>query len=192
MIEINLLPEEQKKKTVKMARDAQMMQTLYVIPLIFGVILLVHLVLAAVFLIRSSQLAMLNARWKMLEPQRKQLENARKEYDALFQDNRIIQQSGIQHINWANGLSRLSLHLPPGVWFNDLAFSSSELVLKCSVVSLKKEEMLLINKFIDGLKGDPLFFSDYSAVEIGSVQMKKIGGYDVVDFIITAKVRGRR
>jgi len=46
--------------------------------------------------------------------------------------------------------------------------------------------MDLINAFMGSLKADRDFISDFSNIEIGSVQRKTIGSYDVVDFVLTA------
>jgi len=192
MIEINLLPEELKIKSVKSAEDAKARRVLYIIvPAAIGILLFIHLVLAAIFVGRSYQLGVLNLKWKRMEPQRKALEATRNEYEALFQDNRIIQQLMPQQIRWAEKLNRMSQDLPIGVWYNEMAISAKELTLRCSVVSLKKEEMALVNKLIDTLKKDAAFLAGLSSLELGSIQMKKIGGYDVLDFTLTSKLKGR-
>jgi Tfp pilus assembly protein PilN len=191
MIEINLLPEELKNKANKVKKDKALNQALYFIPALFGLLLIVHLCLAAVFLFRSYQINMLTCRWVSLEPQRKMLAQARQEYDVLSQDSRIVQQLESQRIIWAQKLNRLSADLPLGVWFTEAVLSYKECVLKGSVISLKKEEMSLVNKLIENLKKDTAFFKDFSLLDLGSVQMKTIGGYDVVDFVLKLSLKGR-
>ncbi len=191
MIEINLLPEELKSKAKKSKKARELNQVLYFVPLLFGILLIIHLSLATVFAFRAYQINMLNAKWRSLEPQRKLLAQSRQEYDFLSQDSRITQQLELQGIGWAQKLKRLSADLPSGIWFNEAVFSSKECVLKGSVISLKKEEMSLINRLIGNLKADALFFKDFSSLELSSVQMRSLGGYNVVDFVLTAKPKGR-
>jgi len=53
------------------------------------------------------------------------------------------------------------------------------------LISLQKEEMNLLNKFIDSLKKDNMFFKDFSALDLSSVQIRSLGGYDILDFSLT-------
>ena len=87
-------------------------------------------------------------------------------------------------------LNRLSLDLPSGIWFNEISANlKKEFILRGSVVSLKKEEMLLINQFIDNLKKDTDFFKDFSKLEMTSAQSGEIGGYEVNDFVISGVLK---
>jgi len=56
-------------------------------------------------------------------------------------------------------------------------------------VSLQQEEMNAINKFMDNLKKDSVFLKDFSNLELTSVQKKVIGGYDIADFVLSAKLK---
>jgi Tfp pilus assembly protein PilN len=187
MIEINLLPDELKAKAKNSRKEQDLARLLYFLPALAGIVLLAHLWLAGLLILKSYQLNSLAAKWKSLEPQRKMVEQARLDYDILSQDSRIAQQLSVGRASWAIKLNQLSLDLSPGVWFNDLEFSSKECVLKGSVISLAKEEMTLVNKFLDNLKKDALFFTGLSNPELSAVQMRTVGGYNVVDFTLLFK-----
>lgn len=189
MIEINLLPEESKLKTKKRIYDVRLRWILYLIPLIFAILIIIHMGLAGVLIIRNFQLRELHNKWKSLKPQRKLVEDFKKEYQGLSQEARMIQQLISQRINWAQNLNKLSLNLPSGVWFNEIQVNSKEFILKASVISLQKEEMSLINAFIDNLKNDKDFFRDFNNLELTSAQRKVIGGYDVTDFILVGTLK---
>ncbi|MBM3254747.1 MAG: PilN domain-containing protein [Candidatus Omnitrophica bacterium] len=191
MIEINLLPEELKNKARKAEKEKVFNQALYFMPWILGLLLFTHLCLACVFIFKSYQINSLTGKWRSLEPERKILSEARNEYELFSQDSRIVKQLESKYILWAQKLSRLSADLPSGIWFNGAVLSSKECTLKGSVVSLQKEEMSLVNKLIENLKNDALFFKDFSSLELSSVQMRTIGGYDVVDFILNVKIKAR-
>lgn len=188
MIEINLSPEELKVKAKRFGKvSIESKYFLYLIPLVFAVLILAHICLAAVGIVKSFQFSQLNSKWKKLEPQRELLNNLKKEYDVVTSGAKVMQELHSRRLNWSEKLNRLSQDLPSGIWFNELLVSQKDFVLKASVVSLQKEEMFLINKFIDSLKNDTHFLRDFNKLELGSVQKKSIGGYDVVDFILTAK-----
>jgi Tfp pilus assembly protein PilN len=189
MIEINLLPEELKTKAKKIAKSTQLSQLLYFIPLAFGILIIIHIYLFGVFITKSLQFGALNNKWEMLQPQRKILEDFKKGYEAPSSDASIIKQLIGQRIFWSAKLNKLSLNLPKGTWFKELSIDHKNFILKGSVVSLQKEEMNLINKFMDNLKKDRDFFKDFSNLELTSVQRKVIGGYDVADFILVGTLK---
>ncbi len=186
MIEINLLPEELRAKTKKGGFDPR--YALYFLPLLLALLLFLHLYLAANFLIKNYSVAVFEKKWKQLKPQLQKIENARKETGQEPFDPRITQLAS-QRITWSDKLNYLSDQLPYGIWFTSLSFSSKEFLLKCSVVSLQKEEMSLINTFISNLKRDKNFIKDFASLELSSVQKKEVGGFEVVDFLLTGTVK---
>lgn len=188
LIQINLLPEELKTKR-KISIDVKSLPC--IIALVFGIVVFTHLYLSMFGLIRGVEFNILNNKWKKLAPQREILDDLRREYEVLSFDAKIIQQLNIRRLNLAEKLNKLSMVLPSGVWFNELAFSKKDMLLKGSVISLQKEEMNLLNKFIDNLKNDEAFFSDFYDLELSSIQMRTVGGYDIFDFILTGKIKSR-
>ena len=189
MIEINLLPKELKAQMKKGGSEAALF--LFFIPLVFGIFLCVHIYFGLVGLAKNYQFHILNNRWQSLEPQRKTLESSKQEYSGLSQEARAIALLTKQGVNWSEKLNRLSLNLPSGVWLNELSVNLKTLTLKGSVVSLQKEEFNLINKFINNLKKDVVFFSDFNNLELSSVQRRVIAGYDVVDFILLGTLKSK-
>lgn len=189
MIAINLLPEEFRRKEKKLAIDIKYLVLL--VPAIVGVLLCIHISLALILIARNSQLGLLNAQWQRLAPQRQILEKYRREDDVLMQDTRLAEQLKGELVRWSEKLNSMSLYLPQGVWFNKLSASatSKEFVLKGAVVSLQKDEMGLINKLLEGLKADGVFFNNFTSLELESVTRDAIGGYDVVSFTLKGKLR---
>jgi len=192
MIEINLLPEELKVKTKRVGKiSIESKYFVYLIPLVSAVLILLHICLAAVGIVKTFQFSQLNNKWKKLQPQRELLNNLKKEYDVVASNAKLIQELNSRRLNWSEKLNRLSQDLPSGIWFNEILVSRQDFVLKASVVSLQKEEMSLINKFMDSLKNDTCFLIGFNKLELGPVQKKSVGGYDVVDFILTAKLKAK-
>jgi Tfp pilus assembly protein PilN len=191
MIEINLLPDELKVKLKKKAISTQSKQILYFVPVVLGLLLVIHIYLISITLTRGVHLAALNNKWQRLQPQRKMLEDFKKEYEGETKYSSVIQKINNQRIIWAEKLNKLSLDLPAGVWFKEITITRKDFALKASVVSLEKDEMNLINKFIESLKKDVNFFKDFKGLELTSVQAKVIGGYDVTEFNLVGTLKSQ-
>ncbi len=192
MIEINLLPEESKVKSRKFGKvSIESKYFLYLIPLAFAALILAHISLAAVGIVKNLQFIQLNSKWEKLKPQRELLNNLKNKYEASSSNTKLIQELASRRINWTEKLNRLSQDLASGIWFNEIQASRKDFTLKASAVSLQKEEMKSINNFIDNLKGDTRFLRDFSNLELGAVQKRQIGGYDTVDFILTAQLKAK-
>jgi len=109
----------------------------------------------------------------------------------LSEDARAIKQLTDQRIDWAQKLNQLSLKLPSGIWFTSISISPSSLTLSGSVVSLQKQEMALIKRFMDSLKNDKDFFKDFSSLELSSVKTRTIVTYEVVDFNLIGNLKSK-
>jgi len=190
MIEINLLSGEPKAvKAGKISIESKYF--VYSIPLAFAVLLLAQTCLLTVGIAQAIQYNSLKGKWDKLIPQREELNNLKKNYEVSTSNAKLIQELNNRRISWSQKINRLSLDLPSGIWFNELQVSRKDFILKASAVSIRKEEMSLIKKFMDTLKGDTNFMKDLSSVELSSVQKRQIGAYDAVDFILSAKLKGR-
>ncbi len=187
MIEINLLPQELKIKHSKVSLEPSYF--IYLIILAFSILICVHTYLLILGITKHYQFNALNNKWQKLAPERKKTEDFNKEHELLSADANIIQQLTSKRIICSEKLNKLSLNLPSGVWFSDTTFTLKDFTLRGSVISLQKEEIALINKFIDNLKNDTAFFKDFNKLELGSLQRRIIGGYDVVDFVLVGTLK---
>ncbi len=193
MIEINLLPEEQRIKTKKApvvaAGTFDPTYLVYAVPVVFAVLLFAHIYLGVFFFSKESRLGYLNKEWSGLEAQRKKIVSFKSETEASSQDADIIDELTKRSVHWSQKLNRLSMDLPPGLWFNDITISRKSLEIKASVFSLESNGVDLVNKFIFNLKNDKDFFSDFMNVETGNMLTKKIGSYEVMDFTVTGLLK---
>jgi len=158
-------------------------------PAVFGFIIVLHILLVGIFIIRNSQLHSLQAKYKKFEPQKKILEDFQKEYTLLTRDTQTVSQLLQQRIIWSQKLDRLSAGLASGVWLDEVSISAKNFNLKGSAVSLEKTEVSLINKLLNNLKSDTLFFKDFTNLELGSIQTRSIGTTEVVDFNFTGRLK---
>lgn len=191
MIEINLLPEDLKIRVSKRRIGIESRNLAYLVPAVFGILLFAHICLAGLTILKHWQYSALNNKWQKLKPQQEMLSGFKGQYDVLSSNTQAIQQLNRRRVNWAEKLNKLSLKVPSGIWFNELSGTRTEIVLKASVISLQKEEMGLINKFMDNLRNDAGFFQDLNNLELSSVQRRSLGGYDIVDFVLTGRLKPR-
>lgn len=190
IIEINLLGKKPGIKRSGLSFSGFSKEKLIIAgSLAAGLLVAAHLFLFFSFASKSRQRAELNKQWQGLSSQRGLLEELKKDYgpqaQALKQAGKIDAGVG----KWALRLNRMSMDLPYGVWFNFLSFDSGSFILKGSAVSLEKEELSLINKFMDNLKDDKALSRDFSNLTLGAVQRRTLGGYDIVDFTLSASQR---
>ena len=193
MIEINLVPEEfkLKPKDKKMSFGFAPKYFTYMVPAVLGLLIFVHIYLAGLLMLKNSQLGSLNKKWQGMASQRKVVEDFNKEYSLFSSEAQAVKQLSQRRVTWAKKLNNLSLLLPPGIWFTELSVSPKDFTLHCAVVSLEKNEMGLINQFMDNLKHDSDFFKDFTALDLSSVQKKTIGGYEVAEFILTGALKAQ-
>jgi Tfp pilus assembly protein PilN len=194
MIEINLLPNELKVKLKKKKNFTEEMMKrkelfLYLIPLLLGILLIMHIFLGITAIAKSGNYKGLKRKWQALEPQRKALEAFNKEHGILTEDAKMVKQYVDSRVTWSEKFNKLSAHLPSGMWFRQLNAEGKNFVLFGSVISLQKEEMALLKEFIDSLKGDSGFFKDFASLELTSVQTKPVGAYEVVDFTLQGALK---
>lgn len=196
MIEINLIPEDliTKPKGKKIGLGGlgiEPKHAIYLVPLVLGFVLLIHVYLAGLMILKNHQFAALTKKWQNLAPQRKVLEEFNKEYSIFSSEAQSVKQLIQRRLNWAEKLNKLSSLLPSGIWFTEVSASPKDFTLRGSAVSLQKDEMSLIKQFMDNLKQDSAFFKDFNNLELGSVQKKTIGGYDIAEFILTGTLKSK-
>jgi len=200
MIEINLLPVELRVKTKGKKNGSQACAKfkidrekffLFALPGVLAVLICLHLFFAVLVILKNNALISLNKKWIGLEQQKKTLDAFNAEYSFRAQDAGFIQKITQNRVFWAAKLNKLSLNLPPGVWFNSISIDTKGLNIQGSVVSLQKKEVNLINDLIDNLKADEDFSKDFTSIAVSSVQKKSVGGYDIGDFTLLGEFKIR-
>lgn len=201
MIEINLLPEELRNKVAKAKKPETVVKNpveglepkhaVLLVPVIAIILICAQLFIGIAVLVKGGQLRSLNAKLQSLATQKKGLDEFNAEYNLVSQDSQAIQKLMRERVVWSEKLNKLSLNLPSGIWFSGISVNSKGMVLQGAVVSLNKDDLNLINKLIDSLKIDPVFFKDFSSLDMGSAEKKTVGIYDITDFNLNAPLKGR-
>lgn len=160
-------------------------------PPVFGILIILHLFLTGFLMISNIRLGVLNKKWLALTPQRKTVEDFKKEHNLASDDKLALEQFINKKINWSEKLNILSSNLPYGIWFDEFSVTAGDFSLRALVISLEQQEMSLVNKFIENLKSNKEFFKDFDKLEVTSVTRRVIGGYDIIDFILTGTMKSK-
>lgn len=91
-----------------------------------------------------------------------------------------LTQSG--YSQWAMRLNKLSSLLPRGVWFSRIRIAKDALEIQGSVVSLKGNEIEILNEYLKALRADALFYPGLKSIELGPIARSVIFGVEVTDF----------
>jgi Tfp pilus assembly protein PilN len=208
MIEINLLPEELKKKKKKV--ELPNVSFLPVITVLIGIIIMVHLLLVLSINLKTRSLKRLEKKWQEIAPENKRADKLKHEIGGMRARIQAIDNLIKGRINWAKKLSDLSDAMIPGIWLNrlwlekKLMLSESEsesgrgvreqdgegqesIVLKTlhlngSVIATGGEETAAIGRFIRSLKDSKGFFADFKDIESVSIQRTRLEDIEVMEF----------
>jgi Tfp pilus assembly protein PilN len=189
MIEINLLPERLQKK--KKARFQQKILLVSGIGLLSPLII-IHILLGLIIIAKKVQIDNLDRNYQAVSPIKKEADSIKAEFSKYRAKVETITQLMDSRLLWAKKLNQLSDAMSPGVWLTELSLNRPKsLTLKGTTTSKKGEEMALVGKFMDSLKKNQLFFSDFKDIELESAQGRKIKDIEVMDFVISCFFKER-
>ncbi len=186
MIEINLLPEDSRPVKTGVVYDPK--QFLFGLPVILFILIIAHFYITAQSISVNKEYSALNKKWKETAAQREALKS-NKDKNTLSNGTLSFAQASKARIAWAQKLALISTNLPQGVWLNELIVNDKNFTLKGSVVSADKQEMGLINDFLNSLKQDKVFFSGFLSLELGPVQREMVGATERVDFTFSGQLK---
>jgi len=189
MIEINLLPEELRKKksepVFNLNIGAEKLKFL-AIGGAAGILILIIIVLFLGSFIRSAQVNSLLAREKSFSERLSRIDRINKEIAVLKAKMAVLDQLTKRKFLWTEKLNQLSDLVLPGIWlthvYTDL---ENRLIIEGSVISKSEEAMAFVGKFMKNIKDDQQFFKDFSSIKLESVQRKNKEERDVVDFKVS-------
>lgn len=192
MIEINLLPDGmglQKRRNKPAAGVPDLRRFLYLIPAIVLLTVILHIYLAVLGIGKNNLLQALSKQWEAAAPQRRELDDFNQKYALMSESIEAIRSLGGNRVAWAPKLDSLSRNLPAGIWFKGIMLKPGNFTLEGSVISLEKEEMNQVKAFIENLKKDEAFTEDFDNMELGSVERRALGDFNIIDFTLTGKLK---
>ena len=218
MIEFNLLPGD--FKVVHKSRSSVKIKLPKIAPVpfiigIISVILIAQVILGLVAVIQRNRLTNINKEIVKIAPQEEAALGLKKEAGELSGRLSVIETLTSGSIIWSKKLSDLSDAMIDGVWLTSLSLNievpqqraapaygqnapaqplpQQTMVLKGSAVSSSPgEETAIVGKFIDSLKNNKGFFEDFEDIKLSSIQRRKVGDIEVMDFTILCYFKSGR
>ncbi|MBM3253523.1 MAG: PilN domain-containing protein [Candidatus Omnitrophica bacterium] len=206
MIEINLLPEEyrkrKKKKIIVLPKGLGFFIGLW----FFGLFIMFGLLLNITVESKNAKVEKLEKEWALLQPKKTQLETLKTEASTLEGELNLFRRVLYKRFYWSEKLNKISDNILDGVWLNSLSIGTGEenvgmvsaelprnavhsLTISGSVFSRVAGEEDSISQFIKSLKEDKEFSKDFKDIELKSVQTKKIADKEVKDFVIILSLK---
>lgn len=190
-LEINLLPEELRKKRrafqFKLSAD-NLRKILR--PVIAGFVF-IHLFIPFITFTENLRLKQARKAFVNIQPQKEKLDEIRNQVQKFGSLDELFQRMRVQRSNVAPRLNIISDYLPQGLWLFELSISKNAWEIKGSCIFGIESEMAQIGKFLEALKSDARFAKDFASLELISVQRRKLGPTELVDFILGSKPKGR-
>ena len=195
MIDINLVPEHFRKKPKSkiFSLDIFDFPKETIIGFIGGLFVLlfaVHSFLQIIIFIKFVQHAREKKQWEHILPEKSKADVVINELRSLQSKISSIEKiKSDKRIFWAQKLNDLSDSISKGVWFNKVSFNETVLLIDGSAVSKTKDEMISVGDFVANLKNKKSFMNGLQNIELGSIQRRQLKSVDVVDFILTSKLK---
>jgi len=188
MIEINLLPEElRKRKKIDLKFDLEMVGRVKFLAggIFTGALVLLILLLFVGSSVRKKQIIGLMMKEQAMSQEKTRAEEANKEILSLMARMSELDEITKRKFSWSRKLNELSDLVLPGIWLTRIyTDSENRFIIEGSVISKKEEAMATVGKFMKDIREGRLFFKDFSDIKLESVQRKGAGDRDVVDFRI--------
>jgi len=121
MIELNLLPQEFRKKKRKKIE----LPKLPIIPLaatIFGILVILQISLMAIIFLLKGQEGRLAKRWEELRPKKIELDKLKKEIGDINKQASAIDELMKERVLWARILNEISSSITPNIWLTSLSY----------------------------------------------------------------------
>lgn len=129
MIEINLLPEEAKKKKRSAPKIDASMIDLSSVPVIkifmaaIGAILVIQLALFIIGVISGATFKSLKLEYRDIMPKKQETENLKKQVDVTYKKVTAIDELMVKRFSWEKKLNSLSDSIIPGIWLTELQYN---------------------------------------------------------------------
>ena len=195
MIEINLVPEQQRKKRkiASHAKESVSVPAEKLTGIAVGLVILLgimHVLLQIFIGFQFTQNKKIAKELEIIAPQKNNVDRVVMELRKLQEKAKAM--AGItttKKIQWAVKLNEISDNVPRGLWLNRLTWEDNNFVIHGSSVSKQKSEIISVHEFTAKLKGSEPFMRDFHNIELGLIKSRQIGETQVVDFTITAEVK---
>ena len=203
MIEINLLPEELKKKPSPFSAFSKMdmsgldIKNIPVLKIVIGIgiaVIGIQLVLFSIGMIASSQLSSVSKKLNDMLPQKKVADALKAQVADINKRSAAIDELMLKRFSWAKKLNELSDCVTPGIWFSELYYDErpipgknnkslpGALVVSGYASGTGEQGASLIGKFIKTMQDNKSFYSDFEKIDLVTTKSDKVDNQDVMSF----------
>lgn len=194
MIEINLLPPNLRVKK----REPLKLPSLPVIPAAAGAIIFliaVQVLLLVLIQVKSVSRDSLKKKVASISASNKEAMNIDAALRGISSKVEVIDKLSASRFNVAKKLNDLSDSMTSGVWlrsievekgesFNEPGILRETLVIKGSSVTSGETGEAAIGKFVNSLKENESFSSDFDNIEIAKEERRKVQNTEIMDFVV--------
>ena len=194
MIEINLVPEQLRKKR----RAAAIVESVGGLPkeVMIGLVGAFTFVLIIILLVFQGYVALrvasrndLKRQLAAIDQEKQNVENVIKEMKTLKERAKTLETVVAPYaIFWAEKINVLSNELPRGVWLTKFALEGQSVIIEGSAVSKVKSEITDIHSFMGKLKSNKEFMSKLKNLDLEMIKARNVETLTVADFKITAEI----
>jgi len=193
MIDINLVPPHLRKQQKSRVLGAINIPLEIIIGCGGGLLFLLGIIHIVLLLVNVGKLA----QYKSLQHQWDSMRSDKENVDSVVSKIKIFQgkYTALEDIakkaklSWSQKLNLLSDFIPRGMWFRKIALNSDMLFIEGSMVSQGGSEISSVSRLISKLKSSDDFIGDFTDLEIGSIQRRRIKNIDIADFVVTMKLK---
>lgn len=221
MIELNLLPEELKKKRKRIE-----LPEIPIVPIAVGLVALlvgIQILLGGFIFFNKRNLKTLDKKWEVLAPKKKEFDTIKQKIATIGKKTKAIEGLMGKRISWSRLLNALSDSLTANIWLTDLTYAEKiekkkikapkspgkkkekikkeaneasfrmcTLKLSGSASGKGEETTAHIARFIRALKENEDFFKDFDDIELVSIKKGIVEGQDVMDFTLVCKFKPKK
>jgi len=176
-----------------------------------GIIIAIQVAMFALGMLFGAIYGSLEKNYSSISPARQEAEKFRAEVSRTSKKISAIDELMVKRFSWAKKLNDLSDSVTPGIWLTQLEYDEKMterpkagaatakgdgkqatekvleryLVISGAASSMGEEGTALIGRFIEKLKENPSFYSDFGDIELGSIKREQSGNQEMMTFKIT-------
>ncbi|MFH1593768.1 MAG: PilN domain-containing protein [Candidatus Omnitrophota bacterium] len=193
MVEINLLPEEIKRK--KIALSIPEIPLVPIAVLIVVILVLVQVLMVGLGSLSKKQQYTLGKEWDELKPQSEELDRIKSNISILTKKTEAIEELLKIRLNWAGILNELSDSLTENIWLQELSYGAggarspallSKRSLKISGFASGRggQATAFVTHFVKALRNNSDFSKYFDEIEHGPIREVTVKGEQVMSFTI--------
>jgi len=187
-ININLLPENLRKKEAKPLSEDLSKKVVFTAAAFLAVLLTINMLLGIYIVVKGGMLSRARKEWESVRPSSEKID--RLSNGIARYENDLANIESVLDINfqWAKALDEIALALPEKIWLEDIDVEKGYLYIQGGVVSPEAREMTALKEFIDNLSRSTLLGFYLEDLSIDSVDRDSIGGTPILDFVLKAQL----